>query len=224
MTFMKKCLMRTIAIVVTCMFCTTAAIVAADQQGSVTVTVVDAGGEPVTDARVVLVELRRSQFVDEKGAVQFVDVPAGEYHLEARSRRLGSAVEEFTLGAGEDYAARVEIKRSVHYEHIIVTATAGGRGSAEVVVPVNVLDEERLQERMQPTLGETLAQEPGIHSTFFGVGSSRPIIRGQGGGRVRILEGGLGVGDASTSSPDHAVTTDPLSADTVEVLRGPAAS
>lgn len=205
-----------------CMLCfATTSLPAAE--GSISVTVVDPRGKPVADAHVTLVELRRHTFVDEKGLAVFEGVPAGDYHLEAESDRLGAVVRELTLAEGEALTLRLEMSRKIHQERIVVTATPGGRGSAEVVMPITVLDEDELKEQLQPTLGETLAEQPGIHSTFFGVGASRPVIRGQSGGRVRILEGGLGVGDASTSSPDHAVATDPVSADTIEVVRGPAA-
>ena len=204
-------------------FLVTAPATATGDAGSVTISVVDPGGETVTDARVLLVEARRSIFVDDRGVAEFADVPPGGYHVEVASPRFGAVVLELVLGPGQSYRERVEMTRATHHERIIVTATPGGRGSAELIIPVSVLDEDELNERMQPTLGETLAEEPGIHSTFFGAGSSRPIIRGQGGGRVRILEGGLGVGDASTASPDHAVATDPLTADTIEIVRGPAA-
>ncbi|MEM1082415.1 MAG: TonB-dependent receptor, partial [Pseudomonadota bacterium] len=50
----------------------------------------------------------------------------------------------------------------------------------------------------------------------------RPIIRGQGGNRVRITEDGLNSLDASALSPDHAVSAEPLLVDRVEILRGPA--
>lgn len=220
---MSNSFVRTLLSVWICTMLSAATANAAGDKGTVTVSVTDPDGKPVPDAHVVLVETRQHQYVDDEGRARFDGVPAGDYHVEAESPRFGAAVEEFTLTAGRDYETRLRMTRGVHYERIIVTATPGGRGSAEVVVPVNVLDETELAERMQPTLGETLAQEPGIHSTFFGAGASRPIIRGQGGGRVRILEGGLGVGDASTASPDHAVATDPLSAETVEVVRGPAA-
>lgn len=219
---MKDIFVRKVWAVWTCILLSAAA-AAASNKGTVTVSVTDPDGQPVLDAHVVLIETQQHEFVDDEGRAMFKGVPAGAYHLQADSRILGSAVEEFTLTAGQSYEAVLKMTRGVHYERIIVTATVGGRGSAEVVMPVIVLDKTELAERMQPTLGETLAQEPGIQSNFFGVGASRPIFRGQGGGRVRILEGGLGVGDASTASPDHAVSTDPMSADTVEVLRGPAA-
>jgi iron complex outermembrane receptor protein len=72
------------------------------------------------------------------------------------------------------------------------------------------------------SLGDTLAKQAGVSSSFFGPGAGRPIIRGLGGDRVRILKDGLGSGDASETSPDHAVSIDPLVAERIEVARGPA--
>jgi len=71
-------------------------------------------------------------------------------------------------------------------------------------------------------LGETLQAELGIQSSYFGPGAGRPIIRGLGGERLRVLEDGLGTLDASDISDDHAVSAEPLLIDSIEVLRGPA--
>ncbi len=194
----------------------------AEGEGSISVTVERADGKPAAGVRVTLVELRRSAFSDERGTVLFENVAPGEYHLQAASPRFGEAVREVTLAADGSAAPTLVLGYSEHSERIVVTATRTGRGSAEVVTPVQVLDRTLLTQRMQPTIGETLAHEPGVSSSYFGPGASRPIIRGQGGGRVRVLEGGLGVGDASTTSPDHAVGTDAVSAERIEILRGPA--
>jgi iron complex outermembrane receptor protein len=86
-----------------------------------------------------------------------------------------------------------------------------------------VLGEEELRLRRAATLGETLAAEPGINASHFGAGASRPVIRGMDGARVSVLSDGSELLDASTVSPDHAVTTEPLLANQIEVLRGPSA-
>jgi iron complex outermembrane receptor protein len=65
-------------------------------------------------------------------------------------------------------------------------------------------------------------QEPGIHSSGFSTGSSRPIIRGLEGPRVKILQNGMSNGDLSAISNDHAVGASSLSAQQIEILRGPA--
>jgi iron complex outermembrane recepter protein len=71
-------------------------------------------------------------------------------------------------------------------------------------------------------LGDVLGDKPGIASTSFAPGASRPIIRGLSGFRVGITENGLSSGDVSALSDDHAVPIDPNSARQVEVVRGPA--
>ncbi|WP_419853009.1 TonB-dependent receptor [Actinobacillus pleuropneumoniae] len=70
------------------------------------------------------------------------------------------------------------------------------------------------------TLGNALAAELGVHSNPFGGGASKPIIRGQEGARIRILQNGSDVIDMSNLSPDHAVVADSLLAKQVEILRG----
>jgi iron complex outermembrane receptor protein len=48
------------------------------------------------------------------------------------------------------------------------------------------------------------------------------VLRGFQGERVRVLTDGIGSIDASNTSADHAVTIDPLTAERIEVLHGPA--
>ena len=72
----------------------------------------------------------------------------------------------------------------------MVTASPGDRTLFQQVQPASVLKDEELQWNLQPTLGETLARQPGVSSTYFGPGASRPIIRGLGDDRVRVLQNG----------------------------------
>ncbi len=85
-----------------------------------------------------------------------------------------------------------------------------------------VLSGQNLNQAIEPTLGQTLARMPGVSSSYFGPGASRPIIRGLDGDRVRILQNGLNTIDASAMSPDHAVSFEPANLKSVEVVRGPA--
>ncbi len=107
-------------------------------------------------------------------------------------------------------------------EKITVTASPLGRGEAELAQPASVLSEEDLRRKRAASIGDTLAQETGVQSSSFGAGAGRPIIRGLDGPRVRVLENSIGTGDASSVSPDHAVTTESLRAEQIEILRGPA--
>jgi len=105
---------------------------------------------------------------------------------------------------------------------VIVTAIGPARTSDELITSTTALDKDDIIERLSGGLGDTLSGLPGVSSTGFGPGASRPIIRGLGAERVQVLANGIGVIDASAASPDHAVTSDPLGAERIEILRGPA--
>lgn len=106
---------------------------------------------------------------------------------------------------------------------VVVSASALGVVSDDMITPVSSLGGGELVRVRESTLGETLANQPGIHSSHFGAGASRPVIRGMDGPRVKILSDGAEVQDASTISPDHAVGFEPVLAERIEVLRGPSA-
>ncbi len=103
---------------------------------------------------------------------------------------------------------------------IFVTASPHGKADFDVLQGSNVLADDDLEESLSATIGETLAGLPGISSTSFGAGASRPIIRGLGGDRIRVLINGIGSIDAASTSPDHAVAGDPLTAERIEIMRG----
>ncbi len=87
--------------------------------------------------------------------------------------------------------------------------------------PVNVLTGDNLRTKVGQTIGETLSNELGITNQSFGSGVGTPVIRGQAGPRVRVMQNSLGNNDASSLSPDHANGVDPVIAERIEVLRGP---
>ena len=92
--------------------------------------------------------------------------------------------------------------------------------SKDFAVADTVVDQKRLAQGAV-TIGEALSGETGISSNQFGAGSSRPVIRGQDGPRIKILQNSSENIDVSTLSPDHAATVDPALAKQVEVIRGP---
>jgi iron complex outermembrane receptor protein len=107
-------------------------------------------------------------------------------------------------------------------DEVVVTATALHKSSLEVAQPTSVLSGDALVRERGTSVGEALASTPGISATWFGPQASRPVIRGQTGERVQVSEDGAESLDVAALSADHAVTIDPLRADRVEVLRGPA--
>lgn len=110
----------------------------------------------------------------------------------------------------------------VELDAVIVSASGLARQSHEMSTPAEVLEGDQLVLRREATLGETLESLPGVRASSFGAGASRPVIRGLDGARVKVLSDGVELLDASTMSPDHAVASEPLLAERIEVLKGPA--
>lgn len=107
-------------------------------------------------------------------------------------------------------------------EAMVVSAGPDKKSAFDLAQGTSVLVSDQLRRSVMTTLGETLATTPGVNATYYGPGASRPIIRGLGGDRVRMLDNGIGSLDASNVSPDHNVSVEPLLIDRIEVLRGPA--
>jgi len=105
---------------------------------------------------------------------------------------------------------------------IIVTGAPYGISQRASVIATDVVDEQTLATAPAASLGDMLSGRPGIRSTDFAPGASRPVIRGLSGPRVQVLTNGIGLIDASSVSPDHAVATDPAEANRIEIIRGPA--
>ena len=194
----------------------------AQTTGKIEGVVVSVDGEATPDAQVRLLVLGRVTVVDSKGRFTFEDVPPGEVVLQASSPRFGEAVERVRVEPGKTAEAIITVSLVFHVDDLIVSAGAHGLQESELLQPANVLSGRQLSDRQQPQLGEALSREVGINSTYFGPGSSRPVIRGLSSDRVRVLERGIGVGDASDNSPDHAVGVEASTAVRIEVLRGPA--
>ena len=105
----------------------------------------------------------------------------------------------------------------------IVVSAPVRRDLGSALSGTTVLSGNTLVRELRPTIGETLARQPGVSATSFGPNASRPVLRGFQGDRVRILTDGIGSFDVSNTSVDHAVVINPLTAERIEVLRGPSA-
>lgn len=106
---------------------------------------------------------------------------------------------------------------------VVVSANPLGADINDLITPVSVLRGDQLTQNQSSTLGQTLNQLPGVSSSDFGPNSSRPVIRGLDGDRIRIMNNGGASMDVSGLSYDHAVGIEPLLVDQIEVVRGPAA-
>ena len=134
-----------------------------------------------------------------------------------------SAAAEAGGGARGDQPTPGDAQKAHPDQDQSIVVTGVRRQAGDVLGGVSVMDKEELTREARTSIGETLQGQPGVTASSFGPTASRPILRGLQGERVRILVDGIGSLDLSSSDPDHAVAISPLTAQRIEVLRGPSA-
>jgi len=123
------------------------------------------------------------------------------------------------LSAAVSGAVSAQTSSEPGIEEVIVRAhPLSAEGLAQ---PVAVVSGDALNRVVSPSLAETLRDVPGIHSSSFGQAVGRPVIRGLGGPRVKVMEDRIDSLDVSVTSPDHMTMIEPFTAESIEVLKGP---
>lgn len=177
--------------------------------------VTDQQGQPLKSARIHLHGRQQYVYADEQGKFSIQAPANAELHISA------AGYGDSFVTVGDESQLDISLTAG-GIERIVVAASGIHKYNLEMATPVSVLATEELSRRTEPTLGETLKYEPGVHANYYGPVASSPIIRGLDGPRVRVMNNGLSTGDVSRISPDHAITADALTAQQIEVLRGPA--
>ena len=186
--------------------------------------VVDAEtSEPIPFAYLHIEELNRTVTSNADGEFEIKNIPRGTFTL--TTHRIGFRTQSRTIVI-EDAPLELEV---------LLNATVLSTQSIEVVGAQEELNGSGLEHasknifgsdlrrNLGSTLSQTLSNIPGFDQRTNGSAPGRPVIRGLGDERVVILQDGMSTGDISAQSSDHAVTTDPSSADEIEIARGPAA-
>lgn len=180
--------------------------------------------EPVPYVYMRTDEINRAATTDRNGAFLLENLPAGTYTLALH--RIGYVTQRRLLVINEQTSPFLEITlqpAALSGEAIEVVASQDQlRGAAMPNASIR-MSGQALRDNLGTTVAETMANEPGFAQRTMGANPARPVIRGLGDSRVLMLQDGERTGDASDVPPDHAVTIDPISADQIEVARGPAA-
>ncbi len=217
--------MRKILLILTLMLLPAAGLASAIKVVTLDGRILDAEtGEPVAYVYLHLEEINRVATSDRDGRFQLNNLPKGSYTL--YFHRIGYTDQKRTITVDPDDPSDLEIVLQpsvVSGQAIEIIGRPGElRGSHLENASVTVIGME-LRKNLGSTLSETLAGQPGFAQRAMGSAPSRPVIRGLGDSRVLILQDGERTGDVSYSSADHAVTIDPITANEIEVARGPAA-
>ncbi len=105
-------------------------------------------------------------------------------------------------------------------EEIVITSSLVHKSSTATAFTVSG---EQIGQAGSQSLGEHLSDLPGVSSNNFGPAVGQPVIRGMSGNRVKVLQNGLVIRDASGIGPDHANDLDLNNVQQIEVVRGASA-
>ena len=187
-------------------------------------TVVDTAGVPLPNAHVVIPEIGRSTTTGAAGEFEFRGLPAGEYHLNVTL--IGFApghVVAVIPAAGEAGRLRIVLAPTpLRLTSVVVSASPTGTESERLTQTAVELSGRTLARAMGSSVAATLSSEAGMSQRYGGPAATMPVIRGLTGDRVLILQDGERAGDLAAASGDHGVSVDPLAAQRIEVVRGPA--
>jgi iron complex outermembrane receptor protein len=187
-------------------------------------TVTDTLGTPLSNATVIVAELGLVTTTNAQGVFVLRGLAAGEYHLNVTL--LGYAPGHVVLQlppSGEDVRLAVRLTPTpLRLTSVVVSASPTGTESDRLTQAALELSGRALARSLGSTVASTLASEPGVSQRFGGPAANMPVIRGLTGDRILILQDGERAGDLASSAADHGISMDPLAAQRIEVVRGPA--
>ncbi|KAA3655730.1 MAG: TonB-dependent receptor, partial [Calditrichaeota bacterium] len=177
--------------------------------------------EPVDWTAIIIPELKRWQSTRDGHTFRFSDLPSGEYVL--KTYRIGYKENRvtFKIMAGDTTHLILKLTESpLEGEHVTVTANRTENGSP-LQNPDILISGKSLRKNLGKTIAETIENQPGIAQRTMGPAPARPIMRGLSGDRLLLLEDGNRTGDLSATSADHAVVIEPMTTESIEIIRGP---
>jgi len=191
------------------------------QNGKISGKVTYNDNSPLHDASVQITQLKQTVSTDAEGVFVFENVPAGRYTLLVHIEGFADATRIVDVAAGSNQTFDFQMQVAGLKEQVTVTASGTEQSVFDSFQSVNSISSSTITQKASVSLGEVLENETGVAKRSFGVGSSRPVIRGFDGDRVLVLENGVRSGTVGSQSGDHGETVDTLSAERIEVVKGP---
>jgi len=199
----------------------TAATPAASDARTVSGRVTDTDGNPVAQAIVRLIELKRSATSDNDGKYSITQIPPGSYSVSFRVIGYAPQVRKVTVG-NADVTVDVTLKPSViELPAVQVSASAEATSALNSPQPVAVVGAEDLKKASPTNLGEALADIAGVRNNSSGEAAGKPVIRGLTNNRVLVLDNGQRL-EHNQWGDDHFSSVEPAASSRIEIIRGPA--
>jgi iron complex outermembrane recepter protein len=176
---------------------------------------------PLHDAAVQITQLKQTVLTDVEGNYVFENVPPGRYTVLVHIEGFADATKIIDVTANANQTIDFQLQVTGLKEQVTITASGTEQSTFDSFQTVNSISSSVITQKSAASLGDILENETGVAKRSFGVGSSRPVIRGFDGDRVLVLENGVRSGTVGSQSGDHGETVDTLSAERIEVVKGP---
>ncbi len=178
-------------------------------------------GDHIPFINLLIKDTRIGTLTDASGHYMLTNLPAGSHTLIVKGMGYDPVTVEFEIEEDQTKEINVEIEyKGIALDEIVLTSSPTASGFS--YQPDQSFIGEALQRRSEVSFGEMLDGEPGIAMRSMGPAPARPVIRGLDGDRILVLQNGERMGDVSHTAADHAISMDPLAANRVEIVRGPA--
>lgn len=196
--------------------------VLAQQDATLSGRVTYGSNTPVHGSTVKIVQTNQTTTTDHEGNYSIPNVKPGRYSVIFHVEGFSDETRAVTIVGGTPLTLDVNLQIISLKEQVTVTASGTEQSVFDSFQSVNSVGSTRILERASTSIGEVLENETGVAKRSFGPGSGRPVIRGFDGDRVLVLQDGVRTGSLGSQSGDHGETVDPMSADRIEVVKGPA--
>lgn len=169
-------------------------------------------------AKIHFVDLDRTIIADSTGYWEINDAPVGINHVIVSASGYKAIHKDITLS---DNGICYILLEKNHHELDKVIVSNNGYLHRESITNVESHKLADLNKIPVTTLGEAIANIPGVYQTGVGVGISKPVIRGLSGASVVTYVNSLRIENQQWGG-DHGLPVTSLGIGGVEVIKGPA--
>jgi len=179
-------------------------------------------GDPINNGSILIEELERGVTSHSDGSFIFRNVQSGTYRLRAQHIAYEPSFISVDVSSSDTTEVAIRLYSRVFSGEQVEVRAEYERDDVTTNIE-RVITGRSLRQQLGRTIAETLDDEPGLAQRSMGPAPARPVLRGLGGDRLLILEDGGRTGDLSATASDHALAIEPMTAEHVELIRGPSA-
>ncbi len=175
--------------------------------------------EPVKNASVYLVDLKKSTVSDQNGNYAFQNLKSGKYFVEITSDNYTSLL--VSIEVNQDAVSDFTLQKSAkEIDEVVVTAVTRASELKKIPVVIKSVDKNIINQNSSTNLIDGLKNIPGVNQITSGAAISKPVIRGLGYNRVITLVDGIKQ-EGQQWGGEHGIEIDEFSVGKVEIVKGP---